>query len=181
MPNITPVDIHNAGPAQELVDAVQTKLGKVPNLLATLAHSPASLDYYLKASSALDNGVLSGQLREQIALAVAGANECNYCMSAHIFIATNLGVDAIEAGRNLSGRSSDIRTEAILQFVRNAIAARGRLDDSAAELNLLRDHGVTNEEIVEIIANVALNTYTNYFNHIVDTEVDFPHINGGNR
>lgn len=181
MPNILPVDTRNAGPAQELVDAVRLKLGKVPNLLATMAHSPAALDFYLESSAALDNGVLGGQLREKIALAVAGANECNYCMSAHTFIANSLGVEDVEAGRNLSGRSSDARTESILQFVRTVVASRGRMDDNASELNRLRNQGVTEEEIVEIIANVALNIYTNYVNHIADTEVDFPPVNGGKR
>lgn len=181
MPNILPVDTRNAGSAQELVDAVQSKLGKVPNLLATLARSPASLEYYLQASAALDRGILGGQLREKIALTVASANECHYCMSAHKFIATNLGVDTFEAGRNLAGQSSNARTEAILQFVRAVVAGRGRIEDSAGELSHLRGHGVTDEEIVEIIANIALNLYTNYFNQIVDTEIDFPPVNGGNR
>ena len=70
MPNIAPLDIHDAGPSQGMLDNVRQKLGTVPNLLATMANSPAALEYYLAAGGALDNGVLGGRLREKIALAV---------------------------------------------------------------------------------------------------------------
>ena len=174
MPNISPVDTHNAGPSQKMLDTVQQKLGKVPNLLATMAHSPASLEYYLAAGAALDNGVLGGQLREKIALAVAGANRCDYCASAHTFLARSLGVDEAEASRNLAGESSDRRTQAILRFARAVVRDRARMVDNASELNRLRNEGVTDEEIIEIVANVVANIYTNYVNHIADTQIDFP-------
>ena len=177
MPNISPVDTQNAGPSQGMLDLVRQKLGKVPNLLATMAHSPAALEFYLAAGAALDNGVLGGQLREKIALAVAGANQCDYCASAHTFLARSLGIDAAEASQNLAGESSDLRTRAILRFVRAIVRDRARVDDTASELNRLRNEGVTDEEIVEIIATITLNIYTNYVNHIADTRIDFPAVN----
>jgi uncharacterized peroxidase-related enzyme len=174
MPNIAPVDTRNAGPARDVLDTVRQKLGTVPNLLATMAHSPAALEFYLAAGTALDNGVLGGQLREKIALTVAGANKCDYCASAHTFLARSLGIDEAEAMRNLAGESSDSRTQSILTFVRDVVRDRARMADNASELNRLRNNGVTDEEIVEIVANVTLNIYTNYLNHIADTHIDFP-------
>lgn len=174
MPNIAPVDVNNAGPSQETLNSVREKLGEVPNLLATMAHSPASLEYYLAAGAALDNGVLGGRLREKIALAVAGANGCDYCASAHTFLARSLGIDEIEVSQNLAGESSDPRTQIILRFVTDVVRDRARTVDNAGELNRLRNEGVTNEEIIEIVANITLNIYTNYLNHIADPHIDFP-------
>ena len=47
------------------------------------------------------------------------------------------------------------------------------------ELEAVRSAGFSDEEIVEIIGNVAVNLFTNYFNHVADTEIDFPKVNTG--
>lgn len=174
MPNIAPIDTHNPGAATDLIAGVEKKLGKVPNLLATMAQSPAVLESYLAFGGALDRGVLNPKLREQIALAAAGANRCDYCASAHAFIARRLGVDEAEASRNLAADSGDPKTAAILRFVTNVVRDRGRLRDPAAALDELRDKGLGEAELVEIIAHVALNVFTNYFNHVAETDIDFP-------
>jgi uncharacterized peroxidase-related enzyme len=153
---------------------VKAKLGKVPNLLATMAQSPAVLEAYLGFSGALDNGSLDAKRREQIALTVAGVNGCDYCASAHSYIAGVLGIDADEVARNLAGGAKDHKTAAILRFVGNVIRERGRSTNNASALNELRNEGVTDAELVEIIAAIALNIFTNYFNHIAATNVDFP-------
>ena len=114
------------------------------------------------------------QLREQIALAVAGVNQCDYCASAHTFIAKALGVGSTEAARNLAAGSLEPKTALILRFAADVAENRAVFADNAAELDKLRQAGVTDGEIVEIIANVALNTFTNYFNHIAGTKIDFP-------
>lgn len=174
MPDIAPIHLKNPGKAAELIDTVRARLGKVPNLLATMAQSPAVLDAYLGFGAALGKGVIDAKRREQIALTVAGVNACDYCASAHSFIARSVGVDDYEVTRNLAGESSDSKTAAMLRFAGAIVRDRGRLADNPSELNALRTAGVTDAEIAEIIANVALNLFTNYFNHIAGTEVDFP-------
>ncbi len=171
---IAPLIPNLAGPATESLDAVRKKLGTVPNIFTTLANSSATLEAYLAFSGALDNGLLSKALREQIALAVAGANECDYCASAHTFIAKSLGVESGEAMRNLGAESADPKTTVILKFVSDVVRNRAVLSDNSAALDELRHVGVTEAEIVEIIANVSLNIFTNYFNHLAGTEIDFP-------
>src|SRR5664279_2535953 len=74
------------GKTKQLFDAVQGKLGLVPNLVRVLGTAPAALDGYLALSGALAGGTLSAKLREQIALTVAETNLCGYCLSAHTFI-----------------------------------------------------------------------------------------------
>ncbi len=175
MARIAPIDPATAqGKAAELLAGVGKALGAVPNLMRTLAHSPAALQAYLGFGAALGTGKLTARVREQIALAVAGANNCEYCASAHAFLGGKLGVGAQEAQANLSATSSDPKVEAVLEFARQVVAKRGWVDD--ADVRRLRDAGYGDAELVEIIATVAVNIFTNYFNHVAQTEVDFPRV-----
>ena len=174
MQYIAPVNPSLAGPATQILNSVRKKFGTLPNMFATLANSPTALEACLAFSGALDNGQLSKALREQIALTVAGVNECDYCASAHTFIAKSFGVESREATRNLAGHSADPKTAVILRFVANIVRDRAIFADNSAALDELRHAGVTDAEIVEIIANVALNIFTNYFNHIAGNDIDFP-------
>jgi len=174
MPNILPIESNGSGPASEVLALVRKKLGTVPNIFATLANAPAALEGYLAFSGALDSGLLGPELREQIALAVAGVNECDYCASAHTYIARRVGVGDAEAARNLAAVSTDPTTQVILRFAADTVRSRANFADNAAALDELRHAGVTEAEIVEIIAHVALNIFTNYFNHLAGTDVDFP-------
>lgn len=181
MPNIAPVDPARPGPAANIVNAVKAKVGRVPNIFATMARSPAVLEGYLAFTGALDAGFLNPGQREQIALAVAGANECDYCASAHTFVAQGVGVDKAEAALNLRGSATDPKTDAILKFARAVVRSRGQLPESASTLNEMRNAGVSDGEIVEILAHIGLNLFTNYFNHVVDTDIDFPRVTAQTR
>jgi uncharacterized peroxidase-related enzyme len=173
MPRFQPVDpAHATGRAKDLLDGVKKQLGVVPNLLRTLAQAPAALETYLAEAKALSGGALSARLREQIALAVAGRNACDYCASAHTFIGGQLGVEPQELGRNLDGASADPKTAAALVFARAVVDAHGHVAD--ADFAAVRDAGWSDPEIVEIVAVVVHNIFTNYFNHIFATEIDFP-------
>lgn len=160
------------GQTKRLLDGVAAQLGSVPNIFKTFAQSPAVLAGYLSFSGALTRGKLDAGLREQIALTVAGANGCDYCASAHSFLAKAAGVDSDEVVRNLQGEADDPRTGAALQFAQALVVKRAQMTDS--ELEAVRSAGFSDEEVVEIIANVAANLFTNYFNHIAGTDIDFP-------
>lgn len=163
-----------AAPAlsQPMLEAVGKKLGMVPNLFKTFAHSPAVLQYYLAGSEALAGGTLSGALREQIALVTAGANECDYCASAHTLMGKGAGLAAAEMSNNLRGQSDNAKTQAALDFAKAIVNARGQVTD--AQLQAVRAAGYGDAEVVEIVANVVANIFTNYFNHIAGTVIDFP-------
>ncbi len=173
MPRINPVQgTEIPARSKPLLAGVQKALGMTPNLMATLAHSPAALQSYLGFGQALGSASLSAKIREQIAIAVAGENSCGYCASAHTLLAKGAGVDAEEAARNLRGESVDPRTAAALEFARTIVKKRGHISDEA--LRDVRSAGYSEAEVVEIIATVAVNIFTNYFNHIAQTEIDFP-------
>jgi uncharacterized peroxidase-related enzyme len=173
MPRLHPVDpAQTEGKAAILLDGVRKKYGMVPNLLATLAHAPAALEAYLGLGQALGRGSLDARTREAIALTVAGENGCDYCASAHSAVGARLGMAAEELAANLRGRSSDPRVAATLRFARAVVVERGWVGD--AELTAARAAGLGDREITEIVAAVAASIFSNYFNHVAGTEIDFP-------
>lgn len=160
------------GKSQQLLQTVQNKLGMVPNLMKVLANSPAALEAYLQFSGALQGGVLPAKTREQIALTVGQANSCQYCLSAHSALGKKAGLTPEQVRDARLGHATDDKSQTILQFANKIVDQRGRVtDDDLAEL---RQAGVTDAEIAEIVANTALNIFTNYFNHVTDPVVDFP-------
>jgi len=173
MPRIQPIDVNQADErTRKVLDTVQKKLGRVPNIMKTMARGPAALQSYLAFSEAISGGSLKPALREQIALTIANVNECDYCAAAHGALARMAGVARDELGPNYQGHSSEPKVEAALQFARRIVERRGFVDD--ADLQQVRDAGYTDGQIVEIIAVAALNIFTNYFNHVARTESDFP-------
>lgn len=175
MARIQPISYEEStGRVKELLTGVKQTLGMTPNMMKTMAQSPAVLEAYLNFSAALGGGSLDAKLREQIALVSAEVNGCGYCAAAHTAIGKmfGLGEDVILAARK--GHSIDARTNAALQFARNVIVNRGEVSD--ADLQAVKDLGFSDGEISEIIASIALNIFTNYFNLIASTDIDFPRV-----
>ncbi|MEZ5666795.1 MAG: carboxymuconolactone decarboxylase family protein [Alphaproteobacteria bacterium] len=173
MPRIPAIQPDAAqGKTLELFAAIGRQLGGVPNILRTMGHSPAALEGYLGFATALAGGTFAPAFREQIALAVAGANGCDYCASAHSAIGRKLKLADDEIRRNLHGDASDPKVAAALGFARKLVRERGHASDG--DIAAIRLAGYGEAEIVELIAHVALNLFTNYFNHAVGTDIDFP-------
>lgn len=165
------------GKTKALFEGVQAKLGIVPNLFRVFGNSTAALEGYLNFSGALAGGVLDAKVREQIALAVAEINDCTYCRSAHTYIGGLVGLNESEITAARKVAATDERTEAILNLARNIVVQRGELSES--EFKAARAAKLTDAEIVETVANVALNILTNYLNHVAQTVVDFPEVKAG--
>lgn len=173
MPRLTAIQPETAtGRTRELLDAVNEKYGMVPNLIRTMANSPAALEGYLAFGQALDNTSLPTKLREQIALTVSEANDCGYCVAAHCAIGKSAGLSDTEVNDARQSSSPDSKVEAALQFARQLVENRGWANDE--ELQRLRRAGYGDAQIAEIVAVVAWKTFANYFNHVAGTEVDFP-------
>jgi uncharacterized peroxidase-related enzyme len=173
MPRIQPLDLNAADPATEtLLSSVKKSMGFVPNLVATMAHSPAVLRAYLNFSQALSGGTLPRRLREQIALVVGASNACDYCVAAHTASGIRAGLTEEQTKNARRANSDDDQEHAALVFARKVVQERGHVNDSDVEQ--LRHSGYTDGEIGEIVANVAVNIFTNYFNHVAGTDVDFP-------
>ncbi len=173
MPRINPIDPEHAeGKAKTLLDDIQKSLGKTPNLLRTMARSPAVLEAYLGFNRALGGGSLDPKLREQIAIAVSSVNGCTYCVAAHTAIGRSVGLDEEALAASLHGLSADPKAAAALEFARRVVSERGWVTND--DLERVRGAGYGDGDIVEIIGTVIGTIFTNYFNHIAQTEVDFP-------
>ena len=159
------------GKTAELFQGVQKKLGMVPNLMRVLGNSPAALQAYLQFSGSLATGTLDAKQRERIALAVAQANKCDYCLAAHSALGKMAGLTQEQIRDARQGHATDASSDALIRFARKVVTARGHVSDS--DLAELRKHGFTDGQIAEVIGNVALNILTNYFNHVAETDVDF--------
>ncbi len=162
------------GKTKELFDGIKGKLGRVPNVFQLMGNSPAALEAYLKMSEALAGGMLDPKFRELLAITVAETNVCEYCLSAHTAIGKSVGLTDEELQLGREQRSNNPKFNAGLRFVRIMVTSRAEMNDS--DLADLKAAGFSDGEIAEIIANVGLNLYTNYFNHIAQPEVDFPKV-----
>lgn len=163
-----------AGSNKDIFAALQKMLGTVPNMTRVMANSPAVLQSYAQFSGALNGAKLSARIREQIALLTAESNACTYCLSAHTAIGTMVGLSSDELHAARHAKSSDPRTQAALTFARAVLAARGGVSD--ADINAARTAGLSDGELAEVVAAVALNVFTNYFSRAFNVEVDFPRV-----
>ena len=158
--------------SQPLLDAVEKQLGVVPNLFRLVGASPAALEGYLGLNGAIGR-TLDAKTRERIALAIAQANGCDYCLSAHTYLGLNLAkIDEVEIALNRAGHSGDAKADAAVVFARKVLDTRGRVRD--ADIAEVRLAGFSEAQVIDIVASVALNVLTNYVNNVAQTDIDFP-------
>jgi uncharacterized peroxidase-related enzyme len=160
------------GKAKGLLDAVEKKYGGVPNSFKTMANSPAAFQGFLDLSGTLEGALLPFETRYQIAIAVSEINGCAYCLSAFTAIGKGNGMkDETLAMCQIAG-STDPKTDAILKFAAAIVRERGAVTQE--DFQKVKSAGCSDEEILEIVANVALFTLANYTNLVIKTEIDFP-------
>jgi uncharacterized peroxidase-related enzyme len=174
MSRIQSVDPKQAtGKTKKLLDAVEAKLGVTPNMTKAMAASPATLEGYVSLSSAL--GSVPAAIAERIALGVAETNGCSYCLSAHSYLAENVAkLDSLEIQRARHFESKEKRAAAALRFARAVLETRGGVSD--ADIGSARRAGLADRELADIVALVAVNVFTNYFNKAFNVDVDFPRV-----
>lgn len=165
-------DTAATGEAKALLSQIHGAFGATPNMFRAVANSPAALKSMWGAFGALGGGVIPAQLGEQIAVAVADRNACHYCLAAHTALGRKAGASAADMAAAQAGESADPRTAAALRFALKLVDARGQVD--AADVQALRSAGFDDAHIVEIVAHVALNLFTNYVNVALEVPVDFP-------
>jgi len=146
--------------------------GKTFNIFKTMAHSTAALDGYLGLSGALGKGVLDGKEREVIQLAIGQANNCDYCQAAHTAIGKGAGLTEAQTIEARRGTLADAKLDALAKFALKLHEKRGFVSD--ADLASFKDAGYNEAAVAEVVANYALAVYTNYFNHVNQTAIDFP-------
>jgi uncharacterized peroxidase-related enzyme len=158
--------------SKPILEAIKQQLGSVPNLFRLIAKSPAALTAYSSGSGALAK-TLDLKTRERIALAVSQVNGCEYCLSAHSYIATNMAkISPEEIALARKGVSTDAKANAAVQFARKMVEKRGQVEE--VDVDHVIRAGFTEAQVVEIVALVAETTFTNYLNEVAKTDIDFP-------
>lgn len=170
IPLVNPAD--TTADRQAILSEIHAAFGATPNMFRAVANSPAALKSMWGAFGALGGGALPARLGEQVAVAIANRNACEYCLAAHTVLGRKAGASAEEMSEALEGRSDDPKTAAALRFALAVVERRGQVD--AIEVQALRAAGFDDGEIVELLAHVALNLFTNYVNVALDVPVDFP-------
>lgn len=155
----------------EVLTGMKQALGFTPNIFQLMGHSKAFFGGFLTLSKSLEHGLLSPQTRESIALAVAGFNGCKYCTAAHSKIGAKAHLDEEEIRLNLEGKSGHPKTQAALDFVHKVLKTKGHIQD--ADIQHILENGWNEEQLLEIMGNVAVNMTTNYFNNTFLPKVDF--------
>ncbi|WP_454674484.1 carboxymuconolactone decarboxylase family protein [Achromobacter pestifer] len=163
---------HTTADRAALLSHIHGAFGATPNMFKAVANSPAALKSMWGSFGALGGGVIPAKLGEQIAVAVADRNACEYCLAAHTALGRKAGASAEEMTAAQDGQATDPKTAAALRFALQLVEARGQIGQ--ADVQAVRAAGFSDEEIVEILAHVALNLFTNYVNVAFAVPVDFP-------
>lgn len=158
--------------AQNVKDSAREALGFLPNLFEELSeHNPAVAELYLSTVDAIEDGTLSALEREAILLTVSRYNDCHYCTKLHRKMAVSEGLDRDTVETiNSGGLPSNERLRVLVQATRLLLDKRGWLDEE--DLKSLHKRGVDRAELYEINALIGLKTFSNYVNHVAQTEVD---------
>jgi uncharacterized peroxidase-related enzyme len=172
---ITSIDPATAmGSNKKYFDMLQSALGMVPNMTRAMAQSPAVLEGFVSLNGALIKSSIGSKLSEEIALTLAGANHCDYCASAHTVLGKHAGLSEKQVSSALHGSAEEAKTAAALKFAKILVEKHGQVSDSDVEA--VKNAGYSEGQVGEIVAAVALNTFTNYFNNVAMTEIDFPKV-----
>ncbi|MBP0583316.1 peroxidase-related enzyme [Labrys sp. LIt4] len=154
------------------LDKINGAFGVIPNMFKAVANSSAALNSMWGSFGALSGGKLGSRLGEEIAVAIANVNQCEYCLAAHTALGRKAGASVDEIAAAQVGKSSDPRTQAALTFALKIVRDRAAVSDT--DIAALKAAGFDDEGVVEIIAHVALNLFTNYVNVALNVPVDFP-------
>lgn len=158
--------------SKAILDELKKKFGRAPNIFATVAHSPAALQALTGLIGSLAVGSLSPKEQEALALRVGQMHGCQYCSAAHTAKAKMLGAELEETIAWRKGESDDSRIKAIIDLAAEMVEQRGQVSD--ASLARAEAAGLNRADLIEVVAGVVVNTFTNYINALVKTEVDFP-------
>jgi uncharacterized peroxidase-related enzyme len=173
MAHINLVDPASSSAAvKPMLDKINGAFGVVPNMFKAVANSPTALASMWGSFAALSVGKLGARLGEEIAVAIANVNRCEYCLAAHTALGRKAGASAEEMAAAQIGKSSDPRTHAALTFALKVVRDRAAVTE--ADVAAVKAAGFDDEAVVEIIAHVALNLFTNYVNVALNVPVDFP-------
>jgi uncharacterized peroxidase-related enzyme len=162
------------GATAEVYGQIKKAIGNVPNTFAAIgAHGPDALKAILLADSVLATGSLSKRDQETIKLVISSVAGCDYCVAAHSLLGKLAGLKPEELKRIRDRQpTGDEKRDALIRFVRKLAATSGTV--SSADFAAIKAAGYSDAQLVDISLAFATTVFTNVFNRINDTEIDFP-------
>ena len=144
--------------------------GQLPNFVAVLAGSPAALRAYARFRSELRHGTLPLKSQQRVALAVGEHQSSEYALSTLQRTARDagLGLDEIALAREFD--SHDEKEAALLRYVRALV--EGDDPPKVVHIEEAREAGWTDEQLLEVVAHVALSTFGNLVTRAGDVPRD---------
>jgi uncharacterized peroxidase-related enzyme len=170
---IQPTTIETApDAARPMLQAIKQGMGMTPNLFATIAHSPEALAMLLSGMEGLGKGKLSAREVEVVNIYASELNGCGYCVSAHAGLGKRAGLTQPDIDAVRLGRGASPREDALIAFTRRVVRTGGA--GVGTELVALREAGLSDGEVIEAIAHIALKAFTNAVALVANTDIDFP-------
>ena len=171
MPRLATVDPNNeTGPGAELLNGPLKEMQV--NIFKGLASHPEVLQAFLGWSGGLKGGALTPAEHEILALYISESNGCAYCTSAHTMIAEGVGMDSKASLDARRGKVDDMKHQALIDFTATVMKTKGFVSNE--QLESFRNAGYGDQAVIEVIAAISTHTFTNLYNHVHATEVDFP-------
>lgn len=155
--------------AAEALSILKERYGFIPNLAAYVSESPLALNALWYLASAFDKTSFSEIERQTILITVSILNECKYCKIAHTALACATAIEDNTLTRILNlDPLPEIKLNALRDFTRSIVLEKGRLERKAVQAFL--DAGYSKANVFEVVLGVAMKTFTNYSNHLADSE-----------
>jgi uncharacterized peroxidase-related enzyme len=164
----------DTGPSGQVYAQIKKAIGSVPNTFAAIAaHGPAALKAVLAADAVLASSSLNKRDQETIKLVISGVAGCDYCVAAHSMLGKLAGLKPDELKNIRDGKpTGDVKRDVLARFVRKLATTGGTMSDG--DFAAIKDAGYSDAQLVDISLAFATTVFTNVFNRIYDTEIDFP-------
>ncbi len=158
--------------SQVSFDLIQKRMGKVPNLYATMGYSEHALKAFLDLDDTLNKGIFNPKEREAVSLIVSEINGCAYCLAGHTMAAIKRGFTKEETLDIRRGQISDPKLNAIIQLAASISQNKGHAEESA--LDAFYEAGFDEGALMELVGLISLRVFTNYVFALTQIPVDFP-------
>ncbi|MDJ1502288.1 carboxymuconolactone decarboxylase family protein [Xanthocytophaga agilis] len=167
-----PVREQVSAQTQEIFDKLNKKMGRVPNLYATIGYSDNALKGILDFEDAFSHGAFTPKEREAVNLVVSQVNNCSYCLAAHSMLAGLKGFSSEEIMQIRKGLSVNTKLQVVLQLAKSIVENKGAAKPVLKEAFF--DAGYNEAALIELIGLITVRTFTNYVYALTDIPVDFP-------
>ncbi len=157
--------------ANKILEKLSSNGNRIINIFKVMANSPAVIKTFFNIKDALKEKTISDEIEERISILLAVMNGCEYCLAAHSYSGSKI-LPEEELLLAQDGKSSDVKAQAALDFATSVMKNAGKLSDE--EFQRAKNAGFSDGELLEIVAIVTINFFTNAINSVAETKVDFP-------